>query len=543
MPTAQEVIKDPEFLGLPPIEQKKVLQRIDTDYAGLPDIEQDKVLSSFKTPTTTQPKEESFLSKAGRFAGDIALGVPETALGLASGAVGAVAVPAIAGLGGLAKTITSGADAGAQTIKDIQETISPYVSYSPKSTSAKKSMEFVGDVFSIPHKIAKPIGEKAQEKLQPIIGVEPAAAVGSTIESLGEASPYLIGSPRAKKGALKTGKVLKQKFGTTIENLDKAFIKNVENGMNKGVRPSVETAGRTSYQRQDYYKKSSDAVESIVKNKSNLQFMDEAGLPIKNELPKTLNQFTEAISQTKKSVFDKYDALAKQTGKEGIKVELEPIIQELSNITSSKEIRTFRPEVVDYATKRIEGLTKAGSLTAEEAQNAITMLNKSLESYYKNPSFDSYSKASMDAVIVNNLRKGLDDIIEKTTGEEYQQLKNSYGNLKSIERDVNRRAIVDARKNVKGLIDFSDIFTAPTAVYGLLNANPAMMASSATAYGIKSWYKWRNNPNTIIKEMFNKSEKISKIKEKLGGYNKSNPQIEPPPPLSTDPFGIKGEQK
>lgn len=39
-----QIIKDPEFLGLPPGEQQKVLQRVDPDFAGLPDTEQMKVV-------------------------------------------------------------------------------------------------------------------------------------------------------------------------------------------------------------------------------------------------------------------------------------------------------------------------------------------------------------------------------------------------------------------------------------------------------------------------------------------------------------------
>lgn len=54
------------------------------------------------------------------------------------------------------------------------------------------------------------------------------------------------------------------------------------------------------------------AVDQIIKNKANLQLTDEAGNQISGTLPRSLRQFTEALDQTKRSVFAKYDAMAKQ---------------------------------------------------------------------------------------------------------------------------------------------------------------------------------------------------------------------------------------
>lgn len=45
-----EVIKDPDFLGLPDIEKAKVLRHVDSDYAGLPENEQMRVIEMLNTP-------------------------------------------------------------------------------------------------------------------------------------------------------------------------------------------------------------------------------------------------------------------------------------------------------------------------------------------------------------------------------------------------------------------------------------------------------------------------------------------------------------
>jgi hypothetical protein len=52
------------------------------------------------------------------------------------------------------------------------------------------------------------------------------------------------------------------------------------------------------------------AVDNIIANKPNLQLTDAAGAAVKGALPRTLRQFSEAIDQTKRGVFSKYDAMA-----------------------------------------------------------------------------------------------------------------------------------------------------------------------------------------------------------------------------------------
>lgn len=48
MPTVDEVVRDPEFQGLPWGERHKVLKTIDPDYAALPQVEQNRALSGLK---------------------------------------------------------------------------------------------------------------------------------------------------------------------------------------------------------------------------------------------------------------------------------------------------------------------------------------------------------------------------------------------------------------------------------------------------------------------------------------------------------------
>lgn len=285
----------------------------------------------------------------------------------------------------------------------------------------------------------------------------------------------------------------------------KPIEKIIDAGINKGIRPSV--SGQKSFAKMEgFRRKSRDAVFTIAENKNNLQLTDELGQP-SGKLPETLNQFSQAIDQTEGAIFKQFDDMAKGAGKTGASLELEPIAKELNGVVNNKVLNDLAPSTADYARAKMESLTKRGVYTVEEAQEAIKILNKSLDAFYKNPTYDTASKAYVDSLVVNRMRSGLDDLISKADGAGYQELKNRYGSLKEIRADVNRRAVVDARKNAKGLIDFSDIFSGSEVIRGIMSLDPASIGAGLTAKSIAKLYKIRNEPNTHIKNMFRHVDK------------------------------------
>jgi len=280
----------------------------------------------------------------------------------------------------------------------------------------------------------------------------------------------------------------------------------VTRGIEKGIRPGVE--GKSTFQTMTGYgDKAENAVRNIISNADNLNLTNEYGEVVKG-LPKNLKQFSQAIDQTKSQIFEKYDTLAKQAGQQNTTVDLFPIAKELDGIVGNKVIQDLAPNTASYAAERAQALAQRRMYSPKEAQNAIATLNNTLEAFYKNPSYETATKAYVDSVIVNNLRKSLDDVIEKSVGSGYQELKHSYGALKAIEKDVNRRAIVDARKNTKGILDFADVFSGSTAAHGILSLNPELIGTAAMAKWISNLYKRFNDPNRIVQKMFEKTSKL-----------------------------------
>lgn len=280
-------------------------------------------------------------------------------------------------------------------------------------------------------------------------------------------------------------------------NIDDYVMKTYE----KWVRPSVTSAKKPFYKDNVVW-----AVKTITENKPNLKLLDEFGEET-NKLPQTLKEFTQAIDQTKKSIFDEYDAIQKQAGGKGAEVKLTTVADELQKVANDPVILDTNPAIADYAQKASDRFLERGKYTTQQAQDAIKTYNTSLDAYYRNPSYETASKAAIDAMIVNNIRKWLDDAIESLGGKWYQSLKNKYGSVKSIEKDVVNRAIVDGRKNAKWLLDFTDVFSGAEVIRGILTLNPATFATGVGASLIKTYYKYLNNPNTSIKKLFKTTEK------------------------------------
>ena len=340
-----------------------------------------------------------------------------------------------------------------------------------------------------------------------------AGTAGSIMRKAGKASKI---SALEKAGTLPTATQAIKKTGEIVKSskiYKKAFPTNtyrtnlaIDNGITKAIRPSV-VGKKTAPQRMAYTKNSRDAVKTIVENKNGLRFTDELGETV-NRLPQNLDEFSQAIQQTKTQIYKYYDELLQSAGEQKGTVSLSNISNKLDDVINSKTLQIKEPGIIKYAQGVKARLNAAGKLGVREADDLIKTYNNSLQAFYKNPSYDLATKASVDSLIVNNLRSSLDDVVSTITGKQFQRLKSKYGALKSIERDINRRAIVAGRQNVKGLIDFTDIFSAGDVIGGITGLSPARISKGIAQMGIKNIFKKLNDPNNIVKDMFKRVDKL-----------------------------------
>ena len=303
--------------------------------------------------------------------------------------------------------------------------------------------------------------------------------------------------PSAAKGAIGLGKKL------IPAPLESKIANTIRYGIEKGVRPSV-VGKSTAPQVEQYFKKAQSAVESIIENKPALRFTDEAGTAVVGQLPKDLNQFSQAIDQTKRVIFTKYDQMVRASGDLGRTVDLGNVVSELKAFQGNRINQMVGGGGITRADSLIESM--AGQrLSLSEAQDMVALLNGRLKAFYANPSPDLASSAAIDALAANRLRSALDSAVEKYG---YQELKNQYGALRSIEKEVSNRAIVDARKNTKGLIDFADIASAAEAARAVASMSAGPAASAAAIKAMKEFYKYLNNPNRVVRKMFSEADRL-----------------------------------
>ncbi len=382
----------------------------------------------------------------------------------------------ISGLIGLA-ALPFGADNANEAIKAVQK----FLVYQPQTEGGQQLTQAASYPTEKLAEAGKWVGEKFDN---PIAG-----AIGSAIV---EGAPALLQIPGASARMPK-------------------FTNVVEKGINKGVRPSVVKKEMWS-QRDKYMQNANVAVDEIINNKQNLKLLDREGNKKTGQLPSTLEEFSQALEQTKRQIYSEYDSLATQAHNQGAMINMAPIATELDGIINSRVMQTVDPNTIKYALERKSAFENK-QFSAKETQEIIQVLNQSEKAYYANPTPEMKGKAYVDSLIANNLRAGLDAAIESATGIEYAPLKRKYGSLRMLETDVTKRAIVDARKNIRGLIDFSDIFSSSQLMQGLVAQQPALLASGATIKGASAIIKFINDPNRIVKSMFKKAEKYQMYDE------------------------------
>lgn len=310
--------------------------------------------------------------------------------------------------------------------------------------------------------------------LRTVVGTVGGAVLGST---LGAATPAV------KAGMNKLLLPVEQKISNVLrESID------------KGIKPYFGNKA-TPALRDAYYKKAEDAFAIIHKYKPAL-LDDTVGEEVVRS-PQSRREMLEALGKSKKSIYEKYSSLAQESGEAGAQFDANAIVDELAKV--SKDLKK-PPQIRRYAEEMFDEIAELDGQSPEIIEARIQDLNQSLAGYYEGRT--TKAKAQLDASVANLMRTKLDEIIEKSTGKQYQVLKNEYGALKAVEKDLTRQVALEARKNVKGLADMTDIFTGGDILSGVITGNPALLARGVAGKGIKEYIQYLNNPNRYIKKAF-----------------------------------------
>lgn len=337
------------------------------------------------------------------------------------------------------------------------------------------------------------------------------ASVVGTVAGLGggvDAAPSALDNMKSDLASAKNT-IQDAKDSFTPESSAKSTDDNkILSAYNRAIKPT--TAGKTGPgQFAAYNKDVVNAVKSISDNSGNLSFTDATGNTEVGRTPQSRGELADALTQTKASIFSKYDSLAKQAGDAGAGVNLKPVSDSLNDIINNEALKITNPGAVEYAKGIQDRLTNSDGTSkvvdAKTAQDVITNYNAALKAFYRSPTYDTASRASIDAGVVHQIRAGLDDAINNATGEDYQALKSQYGSLSSIEKDVNKAAIAQAKQvgsNASGLGKYVDVFAGGSMISSLLSLNPALFATGVAEAGINHFFQWYNAPDRAVGSMF-----------------------------------------
>lgn len=279
------------------------------------------------------------------------------------------------------------------------------------------------------------------------------------------------------------------------EKANTAVVEAIDNA----VKPSVSNVN-TPKLKANYYDKAIKAFETI--NKYKTAFPDESGNMVDRN-PKTVSELFDAIGQAKKQIFNTYDQVAQKSGEMGAKFNAEPTISKLETVVNDIG---KSPETRQYAREQISAIQELHGASPSQVQTRIEELNKGLGSFYDGRV--SKARADVDASVAYSLRQDLENLINNSTGQNYQYFKNEYGSLSTIEKDIGRSAINQAKKASQGGLGFTDIFTGGDITSGIISMNPALIAKGLAGRGIKEIYKTLNNPDRYIKAAFDLLDKI-----------------------------------
>lgn len=248
----------------------------------------------------------------------------------------------------------------------------------------------------------------------------------------------------------------------------------------RGVRPGTTM---TAPERGVYDARVRDAVDAIIDARGN------------RPLPRTPEEFSQAIAEAKSALFDHYSSMAKEAENKGARVALTPAADRLQKLAGDP---LQDPAAVNEAKRLLAMIPgKVATITPTRAEEIVRYLNE------RATGFDTLGTKGAGATFReagSALRSSLIDAVDKAGYPEYGALRRSYGALVSIEDDVGRAT---GRELSKGGPQFglSEIGAA-----GLVGAGEPV--SAAAIEGGKRLTSWLKSPNRAITKLFSEAASL-----------------------------------
>jgi hypothetical protein len=245
-------------------------------------------------------------------------------------------------------------------------------------------------------------------------------------------------------------------------------------------------------------------VDEIIGNQPNLRLTAPNGTPLPpgSTVPQTMKQFSEGIDQSKTTLFEQWNPMTQKAGEAGLRIDLAPVVSELRSLAGKPEVALVNPGVVSQLEKFADLYEGQGLVSPLEAQKMVQGINLRLKAFYEKGEAASGAPAEVLEPVARMLRKQLDEGIEGAVGSGWQELRDKYGALSSIEKDVTKAVERLANRPSGTLGKIGNFLSSREFAHSLLTLNPAGMARAMGTKGAVELHKLLNDPNRMIEQMF-----------------------------------------
>lgn len=477
----------------------------------------------------------------------MAKGVASTVTGLESlgqNALQTITNPIVKGITGQApvQTKTANQDFGkalaptnaGQKVGDVLESVAELAAPTDAISAGKDIMEGVGDAAKLPElaeqggKVAKTIAYTADKVLKAL----PEAATGTA---------YGLAHNQTVKQALETGGIfgVLSAGGEAVGDVWNA----VKGDVNKNVTKALGITGKMS---------PTQAVEKVPQAVRALTIMsnlaDDITVKTVDGVEKawepTKDGFYEgmqALQQTKQKIYDAYSGLAQKAGDAGAAFTESDFGKLASSIKSAAKDATapFKSKadslvsdiIQNFGSKDADGNLTFKDTSLSRIQSFLEKINTDV-----NPMSDK-AAAEVSGTASSKIRELLDSKIENATGEGYQDLRNSYSDMKSIENDMVNQFKKSARKIGGGFGGYIEGYGTLDTILGALSHNP-LEAAKGVGLGIfGKTMQYLKDPENALRSVFQQisPEEVDALKNRLVGTPDATPKANVPD-IPTDKY-------
>nr|AKH47817.1 hypothetical protein [uncultured marine virus] len=417
-----------------------------------------------------------------------------------------------------AKDIQSGnvvkgvAKAGLRTAGDVAGAvytpISAAVGGVMKATGAQSAIDWIGK------QIAEKSGIADNKAFQDWAMAHPNAA-----EDFGRALNLIMAA--GEKGKIEPSTALertKTQIAPAIEgikNTVKPIVKSVVEPITQSTTPGakqVTTPNDTNFQSKvdkafpvlkndvrnlpKKYENAKTAFTDIAENKDSLGLIDKNG---KARTPETFVENSQVQNTRMKDIYKEYSSKLEGVDKQKFDTDIQSSIsKQIENIKGQleKENSTSGRRALSNKLHEISSLRDT---SPEGIQNYIETLNQEAKTAPGSPLSVAQVKA---ANLAGDMRKVLDNSVEKIDGTGYQDLRSKYG----AHRAMQDQFLMAAKKEINatpGLTDkLANLGVSAEGLNFLITHNPQALIVAGGIKGTSMFTKWLNSPQRALKGIY-----------------------------------------